>query len=311
MKKIIYPQELDEVDYREMYEGKIRVYKNGRIFRTNSNGVTVEAPQFAFARDGRYRAISIMLNGKQKHIYVHRLVAEAFIPNELNKPQVNHIDGNPANNNVENLEWVTAKENIQHAYDLGLRTTVENNGEPCKLCRKNLVLRTDICSECQRNMEALKQRLKSIRAIKEEFADIEVENLPEKEKLIVKMRMRGCTLEEIGKRFDFTRERARQILNYVKDGRYEEQSANTKEVNMTETPFKLTVKAARVNKGISQGYAAEHLGITRTTLCNWESGKNSIPKDKFEQMINLYGIPMEYLNVEFESGWYRAKSNVN
>lgn len=311
MKKFIYPQELDEVDYREMHDGQIRVYKNGRIFRTNKWGETIEAPQHGIGRGGQYKVISIMLKGKQKFLYVHRLVAEAFIPNELNKPQVNHIDGNPANNNVENLEWATSAENIQHAYDLGLRTTVENNGEPCKLCRKNLVLRTDICSECQRNMEALKQRLKSIRAIKEEFADIEVENLPEKEKLIVKMRMRGCTLEEIGKRFDFTRERARQILNYVKDGRYEEQSENTKEVNVTETPFKLTVKAARVNNGISQGYAAEHFGITRTTLCNWESGKNSIPKDKFEQMINLYGIPMEYLNVEFESGWYRAKSNVN
>lgn len=311
MNRFIYPKELENIAYREMYEGKIRVYKNGRIFRTNKWGKTIEAPQFAFSRDGRYRGISIMLNGKQKHLYVHRLVAEAFIPNELNKPQVNHIDGNPANNNVENLEWATSAENIQHAYDIGLVPTIENDGEPCKLCRKNLVLRTDICSECQRNMEALKQRLKSIRAIKEEFADIEVENLPEKEKLIVKMRMRGCTLEEIGKRFDFTRERARQILNYVKDGRYEEQSANTKEVNVTETPFKLTVKAARVNNGISQGYAAEHFGITRATLCNWESGKNSIPKDKFEQMINLYGIPMEYLNVEFESGWYRAKSNVN
>lgn len=311
MKKFIYPQELDEVDYREMHDGQIRVYKNGRIFRTNKRGETIEAPQYAFSRDGRYRAIAIMLNGKQKHLYVHRLVAEAFIPNELNKPQVNHIDGNPANNNVENLEWVTAKENIQHAYDLGLRTTVENNGEPCKLCRKNLVLRTDICSECQRNMEALKQRLKSIRAIKEEFADIEVENLPEKEKLIVKMRTRGCTLEEIGKRFDFTRERARQILNYVKDGRYNKQPINNSYSNNIKTPFKLTLKAARVNKGISQGYAAEHFGITRATLCNWESGKNSIPKDKFDQMINLYGIPPEYLDVKFHSGWYKAKSNVN
>lgn len=68
-----------------------------------------------------YKVVSISLGkGLMKAKRVHRLVAEAFLPNPFNKPFVNHKDGVRYHNNVENLEWVTPSENAQHAVDTGL-----------------------------------------------------------------------------------------------------------------------------------------------------------------------------------------------
>ena len=69
-----------------------------------------------------YSYVSLQINGKSHRRRVHRLVAKAFIPNPESKTDVNHIDGDKANNRVENLEWCTASENLTHAYQTGLRS---------------------------------------------------------------------------------------------------------------------------------------------------------------------------------------------
>lgn len=61
----------------------------------------------------------LSIDGKPKGFLAHRLVAQAFIPNPNNLPQVNHLDLNPLNNNVWNLEWSTGLDNIKHAYENG------------------------------------------------------------------------------------------------------------------------------------------------------------------------------------------------
>nr|WP_277814256.1 HNH endonuclease signature motif containing protein [Bacillus wiedmannii] len=77
----------------------------------------------------RYKYVTLYKDGKQKVKEVHRLIAEAFIPNEANKPQVNHINGDKTDNSLNNLEWVTVSENIQHAFDNGLVNIKNISGE--------------------------------------------------------------------------------------------------------------------------------------------------------------------------------------
>lgn len=67
-----------------------------------------------------YGYVELWKNNKGKKFRIHRLVAETFIPNYDNKEQVNHIDGNKTNNCVDNLEWVTPKENVTHAINNNL-----------------------------------------------------------------------------------------------------------------------------------------------------------------------------------------------
>lgn len=67
-----------------------------------------------------YNRCVLYINKFPKTVKVHRLVAQAFIPNPENKPCVNHKDGNKLNNRVDNLEWCTYKENSKHAWDTGL-----------------------------------------------------------------------------------------------------------------------------------------------------------------------------------------------
>lgn len=76
-----------------------------------------------------YLTVVLFKNGKRVRKRVHRLVAQAFISNPENKPQVNHKDGDKKNNNASNLEWVTSGENEKHALENGLKPSGERCGK--------------------------------------------------------------------------------------------------------------------------------------------------------------------------------------
>jgi len=77
--------------------------------------------------DKTYYTIKLSKDNKTKTYSVHRLIALAFIPNPDSKPCINHIDGNPRNNCIDNLEWCTHSENNLHAYRTGLLKSGEEH----------------------------------------------------------------------------------------------------------------------------------------------------------------------------------------
>ena len=88
--------------------GRVRNVKTGNILTGDINNIG-------------YKRVCLYKNGKPHQKFVHRLIAEAFIP-PFTGQQVNHIDGDKLNNSVENLEWCTGSENMQHAYRNGLHS---------------------------------------------------------------------------------------------------------------------------------------------------------------------------------------------
>ncbi len=92
------------------YEGIYQVSNDGKI--KNKLGLITDG----WVTDNYgHKKVRLYKDGKRKDFYLHRLVADAFVENDGNKPHVNHIDSNPLNNNASNLEWCTHAENMAHA----------------------------------------------------------------------------------------------------------------------------------------------------------------------------------------------------
>ena len=106
------------------YEGLYEVAEDGRVIASPRPGRGYRRYERVLRphrkKDGHWN-VGLTKDGRQKKHHVHRIVAEAFIPNPQNLPVVNHIDGNPSNNHRSNLEWCTVSHNVHHAYDSGLR----------------------------------------------------------------------------------------------------------------------------------------------------------------------------------------------
>lgn len=127
------------------FEGLYEVSNLGQVrsldrLRKNVKGMAKINGRIITGNHGEkhYYQVALHKDGKKKYMSVHRLVAEAFIPNPDGKSQVNHIDGNKQNNVVSNLEWVTPSENILHSFETGLNTHIGEKNIQAKLTREQV-----------------------------------------------------------------------------------------------------------------------------------------------------------------------------
>lgn len=131
----IPPSDLPNEVWRDIhgFEGLFSISNKGRVKSMHhsylKNGkIRTKFEKILTQKINDYYVVNVTHKSKSRTITVHRELAKCFIPNPDNKPCVNHIDGNKLNNSIENLEWVTYKENTIHGIQNGL---IKVSGDNC------------------------------------------------------------------------------------------------------------------------------------------------------------------------------------
>lgn len=194
--------------YKYAEDGNLLVNREGQVIRTKT---LTEAPVYYLGRDKNRPYVSFTENGKQRLVSVSRLVAIAFLPNPENLPQINHIDGDPSNNSLENLEWCTAKHNMRHAYENGLIDPMKN-AKHCLDCGTLTRSKLFLCTKCQNVRKSLARKEDKAKKLNEELSVIDGAGLCDRRRTALEMRKTGKTLQEIGDVLGVTKERARQYI---------------------------------------------------------------------------------------------------
>ena len=147
METISYISFMTQTQYEDYF-----VNESGDVFSTKKG--SIKKLKGNNAAKG-YLQVCIWNNNKAKFVYVHRLVAQTFIPNPYNKPEVNHKNGIKTDNRLENLEWNTSKENIDHGISSGLINNCGINHGRAKLTNEQILQIRELYTQKKYNQTKL------------------------------------------------------------------------------------------------------------------------------------------------------------
>lgn len=273
--------------------GLFKVYPDKNIYR-RMNGKWEKTKIFLWnskkSSSTKYYMTSTMDKGKQIHAHVHRLIGEALVPNPDNKDQVFHRDGNTLNNEPSNLIWVTSKERAQLSTELGKGRRIEDIGIPCVWCGELTAAQDQVCTRCKQQEKKYERNKKRIEGLIEKFKDVDVDNLSKREKIIIEMRTSGKSLQQIGDRLGFSRERARQLEENILKGHMDLKDIDVKkiidrdEINLNE------IKPVRDMIGKSRKEMANLLGISQSTYLKMEGNPVKFRVEHIRRLENVLDI---------------------
>lgn len=261
------------IRYMDMCSGKLRVYENGAVFRLEGEAECVPT----ITNTAGYASVRL----PDKNHLVHRLVAEAFIPNPENKPQVNHKDGNKRNNNVNNLEWVTQAENIAHALSHGLFPKDRHRTYHRTYDVNAVDAKTQLHAEILRNV----MRLCNERGITFNKVESTLGLGNGAIKKFAKHMPRIKTMRKLAAYFGVT-------VDYF----------TGKNDKAEEKPYVATgFKSARIKAGKKVQEVADHIGVTDGTVYHWECGYYLPTANRLNKLAEFYGCTVDELLREEEN----------
>lgn len=277
---------------KEIINGNYVVYEDGRVWSNKRNKYLSHTRT---SRNGRYLCVGLMVNGKQKHQYIHRLLAECFIPNPENKLEVNHLDGNPRNYSLDNLEWVTRSENCQHAYATGLMDKNLKTKE-CK-CGEMVHPRIEMCKRCRDARKRQKAKMVLVDKRNREADALESRCRNRKDVEFLKLWRNGTTYAEIGEKLGCTKQAVEQRYRTIK-GKNPLMATKGIKYLMENPSIKvlypnLAAEAARA--GYTSRTLANALNISEAGMRLKMNGKSDFKVSECKQLTKLFGCSFEYL----------------
>lgn len=277
---------------KEIYNGDYVVYEDGRVWSNKTNKFMSHV---YVGRSRNYAYVGFSVNGKQRLTSVHRLLGQCFIPNPENKPEINHKDGNPRNNSLDNLEWNTRRENCIHAYATGL---MDKNlkTKQCK-CGEMIRPRTEICRKCRENKKRQKAHILLVDKRNKEADALEAKCKSEKDRIFLKYWRKGMTYVEIGKEMNCTRQAVENRYRIIRNRKTLMATCGKayliKNPNANVLYPNLSAEMAR--SACSIAGLADILKISGAALRYKLSGRSEFRFSECQKLIKLFNCSFEYL----------------